>query len=323
MVYELFWTGGFDSTFRLCQLAREGRVVQPYYVVHPLRKSVGKEIGAHKKILAYLTEKGLGTNVFPVRYVSLGDIWNNFLVSDAYARIRGNWVIGGQYEWLARFALSHPGIEVCHEGFVNRQGALGKLLDTAVKRRDGLGRICVDTEKSDRDLSLLFGCFSFPIIELNNVRMMDMLKEWGMDDVVDLITFCESGRDGNCGVCSCCRGKFSTGVFGRLFSEKAKKRYLIHSLLGDVECFLRFAKGDGSANYLQSLYVSYAVCDMDAFSFLLCFDLRASERTCALFGKLEGMSVKNLRKFFSKCRTDKGLYMSVGFNIARAFPFLS
>lgn len=45
-----FWTGGFDSTFRILQLSRENVTVQPIYIVDPGRISSDKEIAAINKL---------------------------------------------------------------------------------------------------------------------------------------------------------------------------------------------------------------------------------------------------------------------------------
>lgn len=319
MIYELLWTGGFDSTFRLCQLAREECVVQPYYVVHPLRNSVGNEMEAHRRILSWLGGKGVKAEIRPVKYVRFEDVPDNLSVSDAYARIRKTWDIGGQYEWLARFAVSRPGVELCHEGFVNRQGTLGKLIDTAVKREDALGRVCVDTEKSDRDLSLVFGSYSFPVIGLNNVQMLGMLKEWGMDDVVGLVSFCDSGLGENCGVCVSCRGKFSTGIFDDLFTEKAKRRYRIYNFFGGLRYVSPFFARKGGARFLQWMYFLYVMRDMGMFNSLLRFDPSVSWVLRVLFGRLEGLDSEGLEKFFPCCVTERDLFLSVGFDICGLF----
>ena len=48
---NLFWTGGWDSTFRLLQLVVEqGRLVQPYYIIDPNRLSLRHEIKAMSDI---------------------------------------------------------------------------------------------------------------------------------------------------------------------------------------------------------------------------------------------------------------------------------
>ena len=47
---KLLWTGGWDSTFRLIQLAVKGAKVQPYYIILEDRRSTLKEIGQMSRI---------------------------------------------------------------------------------------------------------------------------------------------------------------------------------------------------------------------------------------------------------------------------------
>ena len=77
-IIHLFWTGGFDSTFRLCQaLIDENKIVQPYYLTGKIddcrsckleRKNKEFEINTMKKIIDFLREK------YPKKIQNLRDI---------------------------------------------------------------------------------------------------------------------------------------------------------------------------------------------------------------------------------------------------------
>ena len=43
--FEVMWTGGFDSTFRICQLSRMDVVITPYYLCNN-RPSEPNELNA-------------------------------------------------------------------------------------------------------------------------------------------------------------------------------------------------------------------------------------------------------------------------------------
>ena len=56
--YRLFWTGGFDSTFRLAELSRRPVKISPVYIVFQDRLAVTPlELKAHERILAYLKSR--------------------------------------------------------------------------------------------------------------------------------------------------------------------------------------------------------------------------------------------------------------------------
>src|SRR5262245_1801507 len=50
---RLLWTGGWDSTFRLLELALvHSEAVEPYYLLDPGRKSAPQELAAMERIVA-------------------------------------------------------------------------------------------------------------------------------------------------------------------------------------------------------------------------------------------------------------------------------
>lgn len=71
--YEIFWTGGFDSTFRLVQLSRFPIRIQPVFctgVASDIRKSEFYELRAMKRILALLHEKSeTKSEILPLKVV--------------------------------------------------------------------------------------------------------------------------------------------------------------------------------------------------------------------------------------------------------------
>jgi hypothetical protein len=57
-IKHLLWTGGWDSTFRLIELARAGEEVQPHYLVDVWRKSVRHEFLAMDSIRRMIADRG-------------------------------------------------------------------------------------------------------------------------------------------------------------------------------------------------------------------------------------------------------------------------
>ena len=54
-IVEIFWTGGFDSTFRIVQLSRCNVTIQPYYISDN-RKSEKNELKAIEQITNILND---------------------------------------------------------------------------------------------------------------------------------------------------------------------------------------------------------------------------------------------------------------------------
>ena len=74
---NLFWTGGWDSTFRVLQLLLlHKRSVQPYYVIDEDRRSTGMEIHTMIKIkdLLYNLHPDTRKLLLPIRFIDVHDI---------------------------------------------------------------------------------------------------------------------------------------------------------------------------------------------------------------------------------------------------------
>ena len=71
--YKLLWTGGFDSTFRLCELSRQKCIVQPVYITSGRDNEVN-EIESHRKIYQMLLRKKVKNKLFPVEYIPYSSI---------------------------------------------------------------------------------------------------------------------------------------------------------------------------------------------------------------------------------------------------------
>ncbi len=71
--YEIFWTGGFDSTLRVVQLSRYPIKIQPVFckgVAADIRKSEFYELRAIKQISALLrTKPGVKAELLPLKIV--------------------------------------------------------------------------------------------------------------------------------------------------------------------------------------------------------------------------------------------------------------
>lgn len=109
---EIFWTGGYDSTFRICQLSRKNVIIQPYYLSDK-RKSETNELNAIKTITNKLkNNKNTKAIIKDIIYVSMNERVSNERVTNAFNNLLKQDFMGSQYEWLGTFALNHIGIEM-------------------------------------------------------------------------------------------------------------------------------------------------------------------------------------------------------------------
>ena len=102
----ILWTGGWDSTFRLLQLASDSRMeIQPIYVHDAGRAGRVQEQQAMQKILAMIAkDKRFTANVHPLKVYDKDFILQNYPDSDitnSWKALNAEFALGGQYEWLA------------------------------------------------------------------------------------------------------------------------------------------------------------------------------------------------------------------------------
>ncbi|MBR1585006.1 MAG: hypothetical protein IJ662_05650 [Clostridia bacterium] len=237
MLHHVLWTGGWDSTFRMLQLCRElqpGDVVQPVYVADESRSSTQKEIETMQEITSLLRDITTPDTVKDVIVVQKADIPPNPDITRAYQAIREIVSIGKQYEWLARLATVYPGIEIGIEkpngeysGCVSAIEKTGKMI-----RRDG--SFFVDPAASSRDCVLLFGNFSFPIIEMTEKEMVDLVKRWNCQFIMQKIWFCHHpiGQTA-CGYCRPCQQKMECDMEW-LLPPAGQKRYKLYKRISKV-----------------------------------------------------------------------------------------
>lgn len=177
---EIFWTGGWDSTYRVVDLVRQNRIVSPVYVIDRNRPSWEKEIETIENLKDILNNHRLcvgGGKILSINYIELEDVRTDESITNAYQTVRKQIPIGNQYDWLARFAVDHPGSELGIEkpygeysGCVDAIERFGKL-----KKQD-ISWI-IDSDYSSPELCLLFGNFSFPIIRLTELEMVENIKQ--------------------------------------------------------------------------------------------------------------------------------------------------
>jgi hypothetical protein len=205
---NLFWTGGWDSTFRLLQLLLlERRFVQPCYVIDPDRLSTTFELRAMQNIKARVSSDWpeARNRLQPTEYVELREIADDDAISTAFSRIREKKYVGAQYEWLARLAKPHGdrSFEICT---MRPEG--GEVDGQLMKfEPDGQGyRLSQDL--TDTDAFAVFRYFRYPVTHLSKRDMERLAVENGFRDVLELTWFCyRPRRNGTpCGCCRTCRG---------------------------------------------------------------------------------------------------------------------
>ncbi len=110
---RIFWTGGWDSTYRMVELSRMNVTVQPVYCLDSHRSSSRVELERMEKILHLLAEKKERKAVFlPIEKIDVSQLFVKNKLKEAWKEISQQIHLGTQYMYLAQVAKQFPGIEL-------------------------------------------------------------------------------------------------------------------------------------------------------------------------------------------------------------------
>lgn len=216
---KLLWTGGWDSTFRLLDLVvLQGRIVQPYYVIDSGRGSVAVERETMDRIRAATGDRfgsEAAARILPTIEDRIADIPEVPEVRAAFGALREQARVGGQYCWLAEFALRHQltGLEIGQERLVN-SGVVRPLLDPELDRSRSPIRL---REPPSNPHLWIFRFFEFPLIDTTKHQMLNRARKTGLLPIMLLTHSCFNPRpDGSpCGKCVPCRTSLLEGMMFR------------------------------------------------------------------------------------------------------------
>ena len=228
-VARIFWSGGWDSTFRILTLLSETDLaIQPYYVIDPERPSAAIELETiyflRDQMQRYL---GLDSSrLLPMETIAMDAIPEDAEVDCAHQELRKHGYVGLQYAWLARFARWQQleNIELSVERGINIYPHIeGKIERTF--HNDGTNyRLATEAYPE----ATVFGPFLFPLIMRSSREIHAEAADRGWDCVLDRTWFCYRPVAGRypCGSCRPC-------VY---IMDKNPERYRL-PLLGRVRYF--------------------------------------------------------------------------------------
>lgn len=222
---SIFWTGGWDSTYRVVELSRQKVTVQPVYIFDKTRKSNERELKAIEKITNMLNERPeTQGEILPVRIIKVEDIPANDDIENKIKVLRKSYGWGIQHDWTARVATMYPGIEMCIEKVTKGYMPTRKIIADHGELELGCHGYQVKKEASDEYLIAALGNITLPIFETTEVEMLENIRAWGYEDVMENIWFCHIPINGKpCGLCSPCHTKYDSNMEFML-SEKAQER---------------------------------------------------------------------------------------------------
>lgn len=227
----ILWTGGWDSTFRLIQLAQYNIEIQPVYVIDPDRKSL-----AHERRVMELISKEVSAR-FPaklldIRYYEKSWIFSecrNDEISAAFRRIREKYTIGIQYEWFAllcsklNLQMESAIIDMDNSNILKALYTEGELVPEPHEVIPARRRI--RSKGGNNAIDLVFGNLILPVINITKAEAGDIARQNGWIDILELSWFCHTPINNKpCGLCVPCCDAMESGMGWRLPKE-AHRRY--------------------------------------------------------------------------------------------------
>lgn len=212
---NLFWTGGWDSTFRLLfLLIEEGKSVQPYFVVRP-QDSVGYEIKTMNDIRRQLFRKYPKTRelLLPTIFRDVRSIGEKDEISESLKKLKENNEIATQYDFCARLCYQEGIYDM--ELSIHKDDKAHKLI-ARVKGEVFQGN--ADNLKQDEVyIRNVFKYFEYPIFDFTKIEMEKIAQKKHFDDLLEMTWFCATPYKGKpCGFCGPCTYVIDEGLSRRL-----------------------------------------------------------------------------------------------------------
>lgn len=212
-IVYLFWTGGYDSTFRLCQLSIiEKRIIQPIYLIGAeldnnknstknKRKNVKEELNSMKIIRKKIFEK------FPdcKKYILPLKIFNNIELSPLVKKnmmelYHKNFISRPttQYGTLAQVTINlNKKVELCSERHSK------SIMCNLIFGKDYCSK--KSNKKKIINCPKIFKNFVFPIGNYTKEDMLEESKKYNFNDILFLTWSCWYPIDGKpCKKCPMC-----------------------------------------------------------------------------------------------------------------------
>lgn len=228
-VRYVFWTGGWDSTYMVIRLLRDGYTVQPIYIVNTKRKSRHHEMSALQTMSQLMTQRIKTGRLLPYKTFNLSDIRPEPEIKEAFNKIikklpQGQRSLGYQYRYLASFAKQHPEFPIIGLGLEKAMGS-DQCCSTVINQFGKLTPEYRIDPSSSPEVVTLLGRFDFPIIDITEPEMVENIKSWGYEDIMQCIWFCHKPIRGlQCGFCNPCSSKIISNM-SFLLSPAAIKRH--------------------------------------------------------------------------------------------------
>ena len=219
---NLLWTGGWDSTFRLLTLVENENVkINIYYIINRERKSFNIELNTMDSILndIFVRFPGAKDRILSITHFNRNDITPNREIQKKYEYLNNISSFGHQYVYVAEFALMF-GLSNLEMSVAFNDGRIYRHLENnCVPVEDPvIGQYHRLTSSIDDNSPYsMFKFFTFPVITVSKIDMMNIAKKNGVLNILKKTWFCHSPiNDKICGTCNPCKCAMTEGMAFRL-----------------------------------------------------------------------------------------------------------
>lgn len=223
MTTYLFFTGGYDSTYRLCELLmKEKNAVQPIYISDPYidnytnnktrRRNNSNETNSQEKIIVKIKKMFPETKGLLKDTITIDTIPYDNQVSLAMKELKKRKYIRRskcQYGAMAQYCKNNNiNVEVCAEKGGHFERKLGKK--TTI---DSNNNIVFDIEKNP-ELEI-FRQFQLPLFTKTKETMLNEAKAYNFDDILKNTWSCWYPKKNKpCGKCIMCKERIVPYIEG-------------------------------------------------------------------------------------------------------------
>lgn len=223
---KILWTGGWDSTFRLLQLVLIEKIdVQPIYIKDADRKSNTKELEAIDAILKKiaLNYPEATNKISPLLIIDKNQIVIDSYLQESYDKICKSQKIGAQYLWIASFCKQNniDSIELSIEKD-NRVDSFYNFILPFFKEN-----LPNPNSFLKEEITRIFNYFNFNLFEVTKVDILNISKENGWMEIMNLTWFCHKPKNNKpCGKCKPCLTAFTEGLKFRIPANRRIYSYI-------------------------------------------------------------------------------------------------
>ncbi len=232
---QLFWTGGWDSTFRLLQLVIfNRRRVQPHYLIDTERKSTMAELHAMINIKRQVFSRfpDAEERIYQTELMNKDDLPPDPIITQSFLQLRQSYHIGSQYEWLAGYCKA-KGLNDVELG-ATRGGYTIKVISSQLEYfSEGEEKYCkINSHFKDSNEYNLFGWYRFPMIFYTKLDMKEMAWKESLQDIMMLTWFCHHPGPNltPCGLCIPCSMAIQEGFAWRIPFLNRVKHFLFSNI---------------------------------------------------------------------------------------------